>query len=461
MPSRRSFSRSHNGCQNCKTRRVKCDEHFPRCYRCQKRDEECSYSAIQSAGPSGAGAGDAPGSSSSSAAAAHAQALALATAGVGVVVGEHHAGNVQFLQFEPRDFATESSSSHSQSNRPGSSRSPNDLGDEAFTGTSSGGGGAGGGVEWGTEQLDAIDKVLFDHYTTYTYLTLNENEKITVAFFGNIIPRFAQRHALIMHSLLAAAGAHTLSMVSSGQETGFTQREMLPLKERTLYHQDAALAEHSNRVRNMDWQNASQEDCVAICVASLMIHGISMCGWDQARDTSPAKGISAIAAAVEWLRLKAGITAVTQACWQQLRNSELSFFVTDPAAINPFKGDSTWGEPKNAQLRGVHAICSRDEVHSSHQRLFSTVITGLDELYTAVSADPRTMGARWDWIRGRDAQELAELVEARQPEALVVLAQWALTLDPWPGAWWENGFGSALKAEIRQQLPAEYAFAVD
>ncbi|ETN46915.1 uncharacterized protein HMPREF1541_01104 [Cyphellophora europaea CBS 101466] len=43
MPSRRSHTKSHHGCRQCKARRVKCDETAPQCQRCVKRHITCSF----------------------------------------------------------------------------------------------------------------------------------------------------------------------------------------------------------------------------------------------------------------------------------------------------------------------------------------------------------------------------------------------------------------------------------
>ncbi|KAL4865403.1 hypothetical protein BDV12DRAFT_174662 [Aspergillus spectabilis] len=44
MPPRRSHTKSRNGCDQCKKRRVKCDEQGPPCSNCTSRELECFYS---------------------------------------------------------------------------------------------------------------------------------------------------------------------------------------------------------------------------------------------------------------------------------------------------------------------------------------------------------------------------------------------------------------------------------
>ncbi|KAL4926413.1 Zn(II)2Cys6 transcription factor [Aspergillus undulatus] len=44
MPPRRSHTKSRNGCDQCKKRRVKCDERGPPCSNCTSRELECVYS---------------------------------------------------------------------------------------------------------------------------------------------------------------------------------------------------------------------------------------------------------------------------------------------------------------------------------------------------------------------------------------------------------------------------------
>ncbi|KAE8375386.1 hypothetical protein BDV26DRAFT_299801 [Aspergillus bertholletiae] len=46
MPPRRSHKKSRNGCDQCKERRVKCDEKHPRCSNCTSRELVCTYLKI-------------------------------------------------------------------------------------------------------------------------------------------------------------------------------------------------------------------------------------------------------------------------------------------------------------------------------------------------------------------------------------------------------------------------------
>ncbi|EMC96338.1 hypothetical protein BAUCODRAFT_575987 [Baudoinia panamericana UAMH 10762] len=49
MSSRRAHLKSRTGCQQCKKRRIKCDEHAPWCQRCAERGLDCSYKELQGA----------------------------------------------------------------------------------------------------------------------------------------------------------------------------------------------------------------------------------------------------------------------------------------------------------------------------------------------------------------------------------------------------------------------------
>ncbi|KAL4879316.1 hypothetical protein BJY04DRAFT_229107 [Aspergillus karnatakaensis] len=52
MATRRSHKKSRNGCEQCKQRRVKCDEDIP-CANCSRRGMECSYENRSSSTPRG------------------------------------------------------------------------------------------------------------------------------------------------------------------------------------------------------------------------------------------------------------------------------------------------------------------------------------------------------------------------------------------------------------------------
>ncbi|KAF1992424.1 hypothetical protein K402DRAFT_320696 [Aulographum hederae CBS 113979] len=43
MPARRSHTKSRNGCSNCRTRRIKCDEAYPVCGQCSYRAIDCHF----------------------------------------------------------------------------------------------------------------------------------------------------------------------------------------------------------------------------------------------------------------------------------------------------------------------------------------------------------------------------------------------------------------------------------
>ncbi|KAL2783962.1 C6 zinc finger domain protein [Aspergillus keveii] len=46
MPSRRTHSKSHHGCDQCKQRRIKCDEVRPQCGSCRKKNLACVFKSV-------------------------------------------------------------------------------------------------------------------------------------------------------------------------------------------------------------------------------------------------------------------------------------------------------------------------------------------------------------------------------------------------------------------------------
>jgi hypothetical protein len=45
--TRRPHKKSHNGCTECKTRHIRCDERQPTCANCEVAERECAYKAPQ------------------------------------------------------------------------------------------------------------------------------------------------------------------------------------------------------------------------------------------------------------------------------------------------------------------------------------------------------------------------------------------------------------------------------
>ncbi|KAI1371186.1 hypothetical protein F4677DRAFT_316881 [Hypoxylon crocopeplum] len=48
MPCRKPHRNSHHGCIQCKSKKVKCDQEQPRCTRCQKNGQACTYKHLMS-----------------------------------------------------------------------------------------------------------------------------------------------------------------------------------------------------------------------------------------------------------------------------------------------------------------------------------------------------------------------------------------------------------------------------
>ncbi|KAI1940738.1 hypothetical protein LOZ57_005881 [Ophidiomyces ophidiicola] len=166
MGPRRSHRKSRLGCQQCKRRKIKCDEAPPPCANCRKHNIACSF---------------APPSSSTTAAAARTTPTTTTT----------------------------TTTTASSSSAPLSPLSP----PTTTTTTSSP----------PADALHLPDLELLHHYTAHTYRTLSYNNEHK-AIWKHYIPREALSHPFLMHGLLALAALHLAAAAPPAASARYTER---------------------------------------------------------------------------------------------------------------------------------------------------------------------------------------------------------------------------------------------
>ncbi|KAE8335116.1 hypothetical protein BDV24DRAFT_171562 [Aspergillus arachidicola] len=154
MPPRRSHKKSRNGCDQCKSRRVKCDEVDP-CINCTKRGLSCTYGrrSTATASPNGTGV-DTPNESSTPSAGPAAAPVPVQT-NVALDLLQH---NIAERAFSMR--------------------------------------------EWSGSDIE-----LMHHYSTVTYKTLTFTKEIRKVW-KTVVPKIAYSYEFLMHGILSIAAAH-------------------------------------------------------------------------------------------------------------------------------------------------------------------------------------------------------------------------------------------------------------
>lgn len=160
MVSRKTHHKSRKGCQNCKTRRIKCDERTPNCSNCLKHSIPCDFAlrALQTA------------------AATRTTSATVDTAGISP--------------------AGEASTIRRDGSEDGSLLSNGSL----LTG------------DLRIEELE-----LLHHYTTETCFTLSDRSESQV-LWQKRVPQEALRHEFLMRGILAISALHLSSLRRDNQE---------------------------------------------------------------------------------------------------------------------------------------------------------------------------------------------------------------------------------------------------
>ncbi|KAL2869681.1 Zn(II)2Cys6 transcription factor [Aspergillus lucknowensis] len=158
MPPRRSHTKSRYGCDQCKKRRVKCDERGPPCSNCIARELECYYSKTPMAG----------GSSNIS---------------VSPTPGQSHNGPEFVTQPRQREQATHCPSS-------------------------------------GVSSAELRRLELMHKFSTETYRSLC-NSSSDFYIWQMVVPRKALAHDFLMNGLLAVASLHMASSMDPSAATSY------------------------------------------------------------------------------------------------------------------------------------------------------------------------------------------------------------------------------------------------
>ncbi|PNH39427.1 hypothetical protein VD0004_g7446 [Verticillium dahliae] len=397
MPPRRSHKKSRAGCRRCKSRKIKCDEVHPRCGNCLKHGVACDFQnpdivedlVATASAPSPAA--PAPASTTVSAADASTPASSPTIPSLSDLKTPSQGVTSPALSFATPLYTMPSTPTIS-------TKSP-------------------------TNRL--LELRLMHQYTSMTSRTLVVNSPITDDIWQNTVPRLAFSGAnYLADAMLAVAALHLRSFNPDDK--------------------DLARASHSYMASSLSAYCASLNEGINESNAEALFLTATLIAFQSSAsrifirdDANPADPSSVYTLPLSWFHAFQGVKTVVASSWPWLRSSGIVIPIIDSQPVlqldldgcapTSFFGhlltdldDELAAEPCPVTAMAtkqtyLHAVAVLNWAHKIPHR-------------GAALAFPATVSKRF-----------LDLIEARRPRALVVLACFFACLKSIENVWWLHG----------------------
>ncbi|KAI1386741.1 uncharacterized protein F4822DRAFT_411085 [Hypoxylon trugodes] len=378
MPPRRSHKKSRAGCRRCKARKIKCDEVHPRCGNCTKHGVACDF---------------------------------------------EHPGITDVLSpaETPRPTTSASSGdSPSTSTLPptpsvdSSTPLPIYRNPEPLPLTSN------------TKSSRMMELKLLHHYTTITCETLAISSPVSERIWRDTVPNLAFTGAhFLADALLAVSALHLRYNAPQDQEL---VRASHAYMASTLSEYSASLSKGINE------SNAEALFLTASLIAfqSTASRIFTRDDGGDVKDRSDGYVLP-----LSWFHSFQGVKAVVASSWQWLRNSGIVIPIIEsqPALNLDLSGQNAtfFGHLMNGVEEEIAALDDNPEGQILTRQAYQHAVAVLDWAHKI----PHT-GAPLVFL-ATVSRRFVELLEARRPRALAILASYFGLLKCLDGVWWLKG----------------------
>ncbi|KIW32754.1 uncharacterized protein PV07_04278 [Cladophialophora immunda] len=418
MPSRRSHTKSHHGCRQCKARRVKCDETSPQCQRCVKRQIPCSFLENGSEGfPTP------PGNTSI-----------------------HDTSTPKSLDHQHSD--PEKTRHAAQSTPQASSPLATDK-DSANA----------------DKRFDLLDLELIQHYSTRTYMTMS-SRLATHAVWRDTVFAEALRHDYLLHGLMATSALHKATLLLKSSDAYAEYSKV------ALAHQNAALAGFIPAV-----SKPNQDNGIALFSVSLLLtiwafaskklpEGLNRVKLNFGTgESSPGITLpmdSPTADFIEIIMILRGIYAVIRETdtWLQGDIEELLRYPrTEDLPPHSPEVEETFATLRKALEDPQLSSLWEGEDPQRMRNLFLEQMEQLRDISRCRSV------VEWDghifsWLI-MAPPPFIHCLKQSNPMALAIFAHWAAMFRCMDHHWWANGWGYSLVVDVSSLLDIVWARYLD
>lgn len=297
-----------------------------------------------------------------------------------------------------------------------------------------------------TPQITFDDLGLMHFYTVATSMTIEPTLDLRETWQVSA-PEEAASHPFLMHSLLAMAALHRISIGTNEHERYMT----LAVKHHTL-----ALVGSKPEL-----ELVSESNCHALFAFSAMI-AISALAIPVCRNLASLP--DPIGEMVQVALLMRGSSAIVHTGFQWLETGKFrtllhSVFIsqTDPVL------EDVEGVLMNVQIQIESASVPRKNLAAYQNALeylrvcFRGIFSSQEN--NTISVPPRNRGVVWSWLATVEV-DFITLLSQKDPRALIILAHYAVLLHALDEFWWCCGWGSALITSVSQSVGNDWQLSL-
>ncbi|KAI1077610.1 hypothetical protein F5B20DRAFT_256497 [Whalleya microplaca] len=422
MPSRRSHSNSHHGCIQCKARRVKCDEQQPRCSRCRKKGQECTFKHLMSSYDPFSHKSRPSSTSSSFTASTTLRQTSLTSIPATHAHSSWPSPSITPL-FEP--------ASGSISIPP----VPASLTISGFPLNR-------------LQEPDRITQQLLYHYNTQiSFIFISTNPQVEVLpDFHEAITRYSLAHAYVHHAVLTVSALHLASLMSVSNPTSRANSQ----------HLVTALAHKASTIETL--RPIIQSVTALTCEPALAASGLlTVCAFALPHAGATGDTIDLLAQIMSMYRGTVAIFRHGRESLNLLNNSTIPRLRQSVLAATA--GEKPWPEAEAAVDRVLAKIFELDEESTTSRQEKRVLVDAGFKLKTAVR---RVAGARGVhnvacmWL-AMVQPAFTERVKTHCPLSLILVAHWVITLRDVKQIWWVQRWPEwtvqAVWREVRELYP--------
>lgn len=286
------------------------------------------------------------------------------------------------------------------------------------------------------------DLELMHHYTTLTAINLEKTRDPLILDTWRIgVPREAIRHPFLMHTILALAALHKISLASTTTTTNNADLALVALN-----HHHRALSLSKPAIDNFDATSANAIFAFS-AIGALVLLAMPVY-FDTPPLADPITDISALGAVMRGTStvVRTGLHWITSGpLAAQLRLG----FLDRPAPLPP-ETEAALGLVDEAIKRRFQGARNAAELLTS----YSYTLDRLKLTFGVVLAQEHEKGIELTWLAMGRA-DFAKQLEEREGLALVLLAHYAVLLHGARDVWCCKGWGRALVEAIGEALPPE------
>ncbi|MCJ1242193.1 hypothetical protein MMC14_010200 [Varicellaria rhodocarpa] len=291
---------------------------------------------------------------------------------------------------------------------------------------------------------------LWHHYNTITSLTLSELQPAQNAW-QTAVPQLAFSHDFVCHGLLATASIHL-----AGLQEHSGEREMFLNKAASQLN--AGIPHFRNAIRQVTSQNCNALFALSAFVTIFAFvttrdecNSLLASATIDPDESSPDGGVNQVV--VRLLRSVRGALVILKPAWKWIAEGPISAICTRNEWPQHPTPANTRAILEDERLAALSRLWENRENYGTYSEILSDALHELRTTFARASqltvavvygdeGSGNTMltdrGAAYTWPV-HVSEKFLELLEKQLPEALVLMAHYAIVLNRVPDCWWSEG----------------------